>query len=299
MNSFIKSSFVGITLTLLTTLVNAQSTQLFSPADSVARIELRYLHPFYEELDKQGLLSGGYDFTVSYPINNKWNIQASIPLLFSKYDIDYYQYPDGGYGYGGYGYFETTTVTEKDNAIGNIMIGINSNRFLRNNRVFSFDLQLFLPTSPKEFNKAIDYAGYANLYEFQKYFGDVTSIAAKANYASNPETGWFYSLSGGSVFLIGGSDSGIDEDFCFSYALGAGYKVKSIAFSLDYQGLINLTNDAFNDFRDRMFDAINIGAHYSIGNFQPSLIYSLYTRDDIRDMVTGTLGIKLAYRFAK
>ncbi|MCG8376466.1 MAG: hypothetical protein MI702_08275 [Chlorobiales bacterium] len=275
----------------------AQSTQLFSPSDSVPKIELRYLHPFYKSLDKQGLLSGGYDIAFSYPINRTWNVQASIPLLFAKYEFESYYYGYGG-GYG-YGYLEPDVISKKDNAIGNIMIGVQSNRFLQKNRVFSFDLQLFLPTAPKDYNDAADYAAYANVYEFQKYLWDVTSVAVKGTYSSNPESGWIYAMSGGVMYLIGGSNSGLDDDLCVSYMLGTGYKVKSFTFGIDYQGLINLTNDFLNDFRDRMFDAVNIGAQYSFGNFQPSLFYSVNTRNDLRDFVSGTLGLKLAYRFAK
>ncbi|WP_430817266.1 hypothetical protein [Carboxylicivirga sp. RSCT41] len=294
MTRLIKISILGMIIALPTTLVKGQSTQLFSPADSVARLEMRYLHPFYKLVDKQGMLSGVYDFSISYPINSKWNIQASVPLLFAKYDVTNYY----GYG-GGYGYGDSHTVsTIKDNAIGNIMLGINANSFFNNSRVFSFNLQLFLPTAQDD-NDAVDYAVYANLYELQKYFSDVTSVTAKATYAYIPGSGLFYSLSSGAVYLIAGSDSGFDNDFCLSYAFSGGYKINKLAFGIDYLGFINLTNDVFDDFRDRMFDALTIGAHYSIGNFEPSLFYSVYTRDDIRDVISGTLGIKLAYRFAR
>jgi len=302
---------LGLTAILLVFMfkTNAQSSQLFTPADSVAKIELRYLHPFYKSIEKQGLLSGCYDITISYPINPKWNIQASIPLLFAKYeyqDIGYYdpRYSyGGGYG-GGYGYgygfnYDPDIISIKDDAVGNIMIGVQSNRYFKNNKTFSFDLQLFLPTAAKDGNDALEYATFANASEFQKYLGDITSITANGTFASNPSSGWFYALSGGLMYLMGGADSGIDDDLCMRYMLGGGYKVKSLAFGIDYQGLINLTNDSFDDFRDRMFDVVNIGAHYSFGNFQPSLFYSVYTRDDLSDIVSGTLGIKLAYRFTK
>ena len=290
---------LSLTIILLATLgkVNAQTSQLFTPADSVAKIELRYLHPFYKSLEKQGLLSGCYDITISYPINPKWNIQASLPLLFAKYeyaDVSYFVFnEDGG------SYQEPNMISINDNAIGNIMIGVQSNRYFKNNKAFSFDLQLFLPTAPKDNNDALEYATFANASEFQKYLEDVTSISTKGTYASNPESGWFYALSGGLMYLIGSADSGLDDDLCMSYMLGTGYKVKSLALGIDYQGLINLTNDSFDDFRDRMFDVVNFGAQYSFGNFQPSLFYSVYTRDDLSDIVSGTLGIKLAYRFTK
>lgn len=294
---------LGIFLSLLPVSIKGQSAQLFTPPDSVARLELRYLHPFYESVDNQGLLSGNYDFTLSYPINNRWSIQASIPIIFSKYDLDNSYSYDGGYG----GYTGAKTTTLKDNFIGNIMIGVNTNHYQQKSRVLSLDLQLYLPTAPHKYDPLSIAAG-TNLCEYQKYLYDVTTIATKVTYASNPETGWFYSLSGGAQLLIGKSDYvGDDNDLYFSYALRTGYKIKSFAFGLDYNGIIKLTHtetDAYryrrsHEFRDRMFDAINVSAHYSLNNFQPSIFYSVYTRNDLRDIISGTLGIKLAYRFAK
>lgn len=210
MNKLPQLLSLGILLSLTPVFIKAQSAQLFTPTDSVARIELRYLHPFYKSIDNQGLLRGNYDFTISYPINSKWNIQASVPLLFTKYeDVDYYNptysygHGDGDYGYGysyGYDYYDSE-VTHKDNFIGNIMIGINTNRYLQKSRVLSLDLQLYLPTAPHKYDPLSIAAG-ANLCEYQKYLYDVTTIATKVTYASNPETGWFYSLCGGTQFLI-------------------------------------------------------------------------------------------------
>ncbi len=286
MRNLIKTALATALLIVCTNTVDAQSTQLFAPADSIIRIELRYLHPFYKQVENQGLLSGIYDFSFSHPLKNNWNLNFSLPLLFAKYDReeDYY--------------FDTSSSTLNTNAVGNIMIGVNKNNQLKNNRLISLYLQLYLPTSPKDYDEASEYALYANLYDAQKYLGNVTTFLTKIAYQTRPQTGWFYSIQGGFQYHYN-FDFADNRDLYLNYGLTGGYIANNITFSSEYMGIINLTNSIFPDFRDRMFDSFAFGIHYNTGNFNPSLFYSFYTREDIRDFMSGTLGIKLAYRFAK
>ncbi|MCT4643345.1 MAG: hypothetical protein N4A74_00055 [Carboxylicivirga sp.] len=288
MNCLIKQLLPALLLLLSFNASQAQSSQLFTPADSVPVVELRYLHPFYESVDKQGLLSGGYDFTLSYPMNNNWNIQVSLPLLFAKYEVESLDF------YGSYG---ANVITKNDNAVGNIMIGANYNQHQANNRTFSFMGQIYLPTAPHNLTEAVEYVAYANFNEVQKYLGNTTTILAKVAYSSFPKNSMFYSLNGGFQYQIAGDEALVENEFYTNLGFTTGYNFNSVAVSADYAALIVLGEGDFEKFRDRMVDVLSLGIHYTKGKFNPGIFYSFYTQEDYRDLTSGVLGIKLAYRF--
>ena len=293
MNRFLPVSILGVIMTLTTTLTKAQSTQLFSPADSVARLELRYLHPFYDYIDKNKIISGAYDIAFSYPISDNWKLMASIPYGVAKYEIelDYLEYSDP---------LISNPFDVSKTAWGNLMLGATYCKKLNNSKYLNTQGSIFLPTaSHGSNNKALDYMLYGDLSEMHKYLNYVTTIFTKIAYGTIKQTAWNFELGGGLEYMFAGSNATVADDLYLNYSFNGNYSFDQFALSADYTGLINLTTDEYDDFRDQMFDVFSLGAHYSAGNFQPSLFYSVYTRDDIRDVISGTLGIKLAYRFAK
>ncbi|WP_430811154.1 MULTISPECIES: hypothetical protein [unclassified Carboxylicivirga] len=270
---------------------NAQSARVLSPSDSIARMTLRYLHPFYKSLEKQHPFSGTYDLGFSYPLNKKWQINTSIPFGLAKYDVNLFQpeYDDPMLNH-----IKKISKT----AWGNAMLGLSYSNKHRTAHYSYWQGFVFLPTATRGHNEAAPYMLMSNINEFHKYLSHATILGFEAAYGRQGPVRWHYELAAGFEYFLTGSRAMLSDDLYARYTLTGAYKLNSLLISADYSGLINISKTDLDAFRDRMYDVINIGIYY-IGNIvQPGLFFAYNARDFYRDIADGSMGIKLSYRFA-
>lgn len=141
-------TFVIIAITSLLSINTglSQSTQILYANDSLPRFELRYLHAYIDDFDKQSALSGSYELAFSYPLSDNWNLNFSVPYAVAKYEFTYEDY-----GYGGYGspHIEVTSEVN-DKAWGNVMLGASYHKNSSNKRFIQYQGSICIPTATKK-----------------------------------------------------------------------------------------------------------------------------------------------------
>ncbi len=297
---------VLLALVLISTVHSSQGQfrSVLAQPDSLPRFEFRFLRASFEDVDKEGIFSGVYDLAFMYPISQNWGLEVSIPVAFLKYEVparDAY-YPYGGYAYGGYSgygaYYDAPKATEKnDNGIGNLMLGIRFQKWLTTTRCFQWRGQLYLPTTSKEKFDLGQFMMLTDLSDLPKYAQDVTTASFLFGYYNNPQRGVFYYADGGPQFMFS-HDSDRDSEIYLRYAFGGGYNSGTVGVSGELLGLA-IVSEEVDEFNDRFYSSLNLGVHYTKGLIKPSLFYSIYLKDEMNDIVSGVLGIKVSVSIKK
>ncbi|MBI9063138.1 MAG: hypothetical protein JEZ14_14240 [Marinilabiliaceae bacterium] len=289
-----------LTVVLISTfhLSSGQFRSVLARPDSLARFEFRFLRASFEDVEKVGILSGIYDLAFSYPINKNWGLEVSIPLAFMKYEIENYEYYGYNGGYGGYNYYleGDNTIEKNDNGIGNVMMGVRFQKWFTESRCFQWRGQLYLPTTTKEEFDLGQFMLLSDFNDFPKYAQDVTTAAFLFGYYNNPHRGGFYYVDGGPQFMVS-HDSDVDSEVFVRYAFGGGYNSGTLAVSGELIGQAIVSED-MDEFNNRFCSSLNFGVHYTKSFIKPSLFYSVYLKDDINEVVSGVLGVKVAISIA-
>jgi len=304
-----------IVFVLIACNVHAQSTQFFTPNDSVPRIELRYQHPFYKSdntdmvkstVDKNPLYSAVYELAFSFPLSKSWQMHTSLPFCITDYQMTIKGIGQDGYG----GYYNPSqglldpllskdyVISESSKAWGNLMIGFSYSKALNKKHYLKWHSNVFLPTASRRKSGSVWHMMCSNATEIYRYANNATTLYTQIQYGSDKATGFNYFISGGFHGTTTGTQAIIEESFNLNYSLGGRFSTESITASCELMGLNNL-KDGYDNFHGKSLNSLNVGMHYTKGAFIPSFFYSMYLKDEMRDVVSGVLGIKLAYRITK
>jgi len=316
---------VAFLLSFLSTSASfSQSTQLLHLSDTVPRLELRYLHTFFNDgqqdyaistMHKNPFYSATYEVAFSYPLNKALFLSASLPFSYTEYemsiiDLGYggYGYSDGDVGRGGYGgyvgdplFLNETSYDHSEQAWGNIMLGLTYNKTYAKARKLQVQGQLFIPTASRGKSNSVWNMAARNMTEFFRYANNTTTVLTKVLYGTQQAQGWNYAISGGFYYTLTGTQAPVGDDLFMNYSLGGSYHFKNLAASCEFIGAAIVTEDSdnYDDFFDRTLNSANLGLHYTKGAFIPCIFYSTYLRANIREELPGILGVKLSYRFGK
>jgi len=272
MKTFQKKSIIaGIFIFFLTFFISAQSFILENPPIDKTRFEFRYLRPFFEGSSELSFLSGVYDFSVSIPVGSKMNIIGSIPFVIM-----------GGDWLG----------TETQSGIGNIYIGLGHRLKSTTEKGMTLSFGAFLPTTPDD-KYSVPLLGVSTNYiELQKYFFNALTIHGNVAYHRRHSNGLMYDLEFGPYLMIPTKGEGGEMELFLHYGLSCGYRMKDFVLKAEFAG-IGIITEKIDDFSDRFFHALTFGVLWYHGSIRPGIFYKLYLNKDLRDSVSGVLGIKL------
>ena len=149
---------------------------------------------------------------------------------------------------------------------------------------------IFLPTAKDDFYPMF-LSVYSNFYELQKYFPDLLTIYGNYAYFRNQSRGAIFGVEiGPNLFLF---TKGKQRNELYAhYGIFGGFKLTSITFSAELEGLAIITGYQDN-FEDRFVHSLAFGAQWTGSNIRPGIYYQIYLKEDIRDFVDGVLGIKV------
>jgi len=264
-----KSVIAGIFIFLLPFVVSAQSFLLQDvPADET-KLGFRYLRPDFKEGDGLTFLSGVYDFSVSIPVGSKVNIVGSLPF--------------GVIGVEG---------VDTESGIGNIYVGLQHRLNSTAEKGLSASLGIFLPTMPEDKFSVFLIGVYSNYFEFQKFFPNTLTVYGNLAYHRIKSNGWMFNLEIGPNIMIATGDNDADTEVLIHYGLSGGYRVHDVAFKAELAGMAILTEDV-DEFGDRFAHMLAFGVQWTRGPVRPGIFYKIYLKEELRDVVSGVIGIKL------
>ncbi len=258
--------FTGVFLSLLLNCVSAQTFILHSMPKEKSQFGLRFMRPAFEQDEDLSPLSGVYDFSLNIPLSETWNIVGSIPYVTFAFG-----------------------ESDAENGVGNIYIGAQTHDGFKDNNGSVGSFGLFLPTAKED----IGFFGMlTNYYDIHKYVSDLLTIYGNYAYHKLSSQGLRYGLEIGPNIMISTKGEGRDTELFMHYGLTAGFQGKNFAIFTELVGLVIITED-IDEFSDRFYHSIDLGATYISNNISPGVFYKLYLKENLSDIVKGVLGIKI------
>lgn len=250
---------------LTASVLNAFDSTNVQPREKLS-IGLRLLHPTIDGSNQFDILSGMYDFNITFPINPSWSISLNIP--YSSYTMN----------------------DDNRSALGCISAGINYNS--GGQSPFLFSGQAYLPTiSEDDALVSILSTGY-NIYEFPKYLWGGVYLHPYIEKRFFNSNGIYGGLGIGNILMIP-TEEGIEEiEDYFNYCIKGGYdKMNSIGAELMLGGLFLATSDA----DDKFIHLLKLSIQYKLPNLVPKLIFMLPLDEDYSDAILNLIGFELTY----
>ena len=258
-----------IGLIVLFPFVTTAQTFLFeSVPDDKPRFEWRLMKPFFEYEDLS-ILSGIYDFTVSFPLGPRWNIVGSLPFLLFNDD-------EG----------------EEDSGIGNLYLGVQIHNENDSGSRYYGSVGVFVPTISEDKLWTIGLMGiFTNWYEAHKYVSDVFTFHGNVAYRYSKPNGPIVGVEIGPNVWINTEDVGDDVELFMHYGISAGYQFSQFAILTELVGLGMLTEEG-EDLGDRFTHTLTVGVNWMSSVIRPGVFYQIYLDKDFRDVIDGVLGVK-------
>ncbi|UCH98170.1 MAG: transporter [Candidatus Aminicenantes bacterium] len=263
-----KSVAAGIFIFLLPFIVSAQWFLLQDSPTDKTKLGFRYLRPDFKGDVSLSFLSGVYDLSVSIPTGSRLNIVGVFPFASMGVEGD-----------------------ESESGIGNIYIGLQHRLKSTVEKGISLSLGVFLPTMSED-KLAVCLIGiFTNYYEFQKYMPNVLTIYGNLAYHHIKSEGLMLGLEIGPKLAIPTKNGG-DAELYAHYGLSGGYRTGGIAFKAELAGIAVITEEV-DDFGDRFIHSLAFGLQWVRGSIRPGIFYKIYLKEEMKDIVSGVLGIKL------
>lgn len=271
-----KSVITGIIVFLFPLIAAAESFILEDSPGNKTKLSLRFLHPDFKEPGDLTFFSGVYDFSVRIPLGDKLNIVGTLPFSTMR---------AGG---------------ESESGIGNIYMGIQYSLKSTAETKAHVSLGVFLPTVPKD-KPSIGIMGvFSNYCQFPKYLPEIVTIYGNAAYHRILSKGFMFGLEVGPYVIISTSSDyegdielyDDETELFLHYGISCGFLAKYVALTAEFGGVMIVSEDA-DDFSDRVFNVLTIGAQWNRGSIRPCIFYKFYLEKYMRESMNGVLGIKV------
>jgi hypothetical protein len=261
-----------ILIILLYGLLSAQGFQIEQPPADHPRIDLTFLHPSFESDYNLTALSGIYHVDLNFPVSKNLNLVLGIP--YSTWSSDT---PDTEHGFG------------------NFFAGIQTRSSDTTGLKPSGTFGVFFPTASEDKSYSNILSMYTQYQHFYRYVPNVFTIVANGDWYGNNKGNSFYILEFGSrIWIPTGTESDNDVEVILNYGVNGGVEFDPVAVSLEVAGQFFMTSDQ-GAISDRFTHTLSFGMNWIRGNFNPSIFYSLYLKENLSDVVTGMLGIRFCY----
>ncbi len=83
-----------------------------------------------------------------------------------------------------------------------------------------------------------------------------------------------------------------ETELFLHYGISCGFLAKYVALTAEFAGVMIVTEDV-DDFSDRVFNVLTIGAQWNRGSIRPGIFYKFYLEEYMRESMNGVLGIKV------
>lgn len=263
----LKAVLTGLGVGLLFAPISAQHFLLQNPPTNRSELGLRFMRPnFSEDDDHLSLLSAVYDLNISVPFGKDWAFIGSFPFSYFA--------AKGG---------------DSESGIGNIYVGLQTRPPTASANKSSLSFGIFLPTASDELAPLI-LGLFSNYYEMEKYIFDMLTV--HGNFAFTREhSNLLLSFEIGPNIIIPTKKEREGELFAH-YGCFVGAQLNPLILGVEVTGVAIISED-IDKFEDRFVHAVGFGAHWSMGNFRPTLFYNIYLYEEYKDVVDGVLGVKV------
>ena len=261
----IKTIIAGICFFLLSVAAFGQSFILQDLPVHNTKFGFRYLRPDFDGADCLSLLSGIYDFSVSIPVSSKLNIEASVPFVTIA---------------------DTCGWDSTENAVGNIYVGLR--HFLKSTaeKGITLSLGVFLPTVSENDYSPYFFAASTNYYEFQKYIPNVMTVYGNIAQFLIKSNGLLLNMEIGPDVWIPARGNWEGMELLVHYGLSAGYRMNAFTFKAELGGRKVITESG------NFTHIVALGVQSHRGSFRPGIFYKMYLNEEMREGISGVIGIK-------
>ncbi|MBU0474476.1 MAG: hypothetical protein KKF62_09960 [Bacteroidetes bacterium] len=267
----VKIKLIYLLMFLSINICLAQTINLQTLPDTTKQFGFSFDKTFYSSNYNMSAFSGVYQVYLNIPISSKLNLISSIPYINTNYD------------------FETSwwKYHYEKQGIGNIFIGIQTNKKIINNSRSVFSVGVYLPTAEK--NAAIN-GLYSNYYDLQKFAPNTMGIYVNYAHHRISRENFNVVFEVGPNFILPTGDNNANGELFIHYGFDAGYKANNLLFDVELLGVVILTEDIDN-ISDRFVNMLNFGTQWKGSVVSPKIFYKIYLKDEISDMIDGVLGI--------
>jgi hypothetical protein len=283
---------IAFLMVFMGTIQASAQTFFMNPVpESKPKFSLRFLQANFKGGGKAQ--SSEYELAASVPVNKKINIAVSFPVYYQKYKV-YGAYVNGHIG----------TITQSENAVGNLYVGIQT-RHLRSIRIqqASYTIQhlpsvgVYLPTSKYTYEYGNAY--YRNLLTnpFEAQAIMPKTLVLYGNYGirvkgTEPATPIF-GLEVGPEFYIPTQDTHHREgELIIHYGFSMDVKVPYFAVLGELLGKFMVTENQ-GGFFDRFNHFAAFGVQATDWFIRPGVFYQFPLNGEYQAAMSGILGVKL------
>jgi len=250
---------------------NAQTLDMQSIPANKVQIGLNYDKGFYSDRYDFSTSSGIIGLSLNIPVSSKFNLISYIPFINSSYKINNYFGP----------------ALRHERGLGNIFIGLQSNRMPVNNNRSIVTFGVYLPTVWED----AGYLGsFANYYYSQQFSQNMVGVYFNYAYHKIVDEGFSLGLELGPNFYISTDRRYRRTGLTIHYGLGIGYSFNNISFRGEFIGLGLLTGSP-NSFGDMFSHLLDVGAQWNGEVVRPKLFYRIFLLDKFENFINGSLGV--------
>ena len=265
------SAIIILLILLLVVSINAQTLDMQAIPANKVQIGLNYDKGFYSDRYDFSTSSGIIGLSLNIPVSSKFNLISYIPFINSSYKINNYFGP----------------ALRHESGLGNIFIGLQSNKLPVNNKRSIVTFGVYLPTVWED----AGYLGsFANYYYSQQFSQSMVGIYFNYAYHKIVDEGFSWGLELGPNFYISTDRRYRKTNLTIHYGLGAGYSFSDISLRGEFVGMGLLTGSP-NTFGDMFAHLLDLGAQWNGTVLKPKIFYRIYLSDNFKYFINGGLGI--------
>lgn len=258
----------------------AQTLDMQQIPGETPRIGIQFDKGFFAKKYDASVASGSFQLSINFRLNSKFNLIGIIPYLNMNYqEFHYYYSIDQIYG--------VPTPTRSENGIGNIFIGLQSNKAPVNGKRSIVTFGFYLPTVSSN----TGYLGsFANYYYNQMFAPHTLGFYFNYAYHKITDKGFTWGIELGPNLYIPTKSRYGRTNLNFHYGLGIGYETKAISLRSEILGLVFLTGSP-QSFSDMVAHILDFGATFKGSVVRPKLFYRFYLSDKFDYIIDGSLGV--------
>ncbi len=271
------SAIIILLILLLVVSINAQTLDMQAIPANKVQIGLNYDKGFYSDRYDFSTSSGIIGLSLNIPVSSKFNLISYIPFINSSYKINNYYGP----------------ALRHESGLGNIFIGLQSNKLPVNNKRSIVTFGVYLPTVWED----AGYLGsFANYYYSQQFSQSMVGIYFNYAYHKIVDEGFSWGLELGPNFYISTDRRYRKTNLTIHYGLGAGYSFSDISLRGEFVGMGLLTGSP-NTFGDMFAHLLDLGAQWNGTVLKPKIFYRIYLSDNFKYFINGGLGVGVSVIF--
>jgi len=236
------------------------------PVDEKLSIGLKVNKPFFKKSeygDNPSGTSGVYKLYGYFPLKKNWQINAEVPLVVAKMG-------------------ETN-----ETGLGNLYVELQ--KALNANKTTYMAFGLYIPTMSSEKYERMMIGFLSDPFHILQYAEGLT-FNSTIGYNLREKPGVIFGVDIGPDLFIPTSESG-DVELFLHYGIKGGYRFNAVSTWAEISGMMVTTEEGSLD--EKWNNQLFLGAQYNRSTFRPGIFYGIYLDKDLREGISGILGLNL------